>query len=321
MGYAQALTDPLWQAAMKDEINALQANNTWVMTKLPLGKVPIGCKWVYKIKLKADESVERYKARLVAKGFTQAEGIDYYETFSPVVKFVTVRTLLALVVVYGWHLSQLDVNNAFLHGDLDEEVYMVPPPGFGRKGEVCKLTKSLYGLKQASKQWFAKLSATIIVDGFIQSKSDYSVFTKVHKGSIIILLVYVDDILIASNNVDAVNTFKLFPDNKFKLKDLGTLKYFLGLEVAKTENDISLCQRKFTLELLSNTGLLASKPANVPMEQSAKFNSLMGEDVPDSSLYRRLIGKLFYLTLTRLDICYSVHKLSQFMSSPKVPHL
>ena len=132
---------------------------------------------------------------------------------------------------------------------------------------------------------------------------------------------YVDDILIASNNVDAVNTFKLFLDNKFKLKDLGTLKYFLGLEVARTEKGISLCQRKFTLKLLSDTGLLASKPVNVPMEQSAKFSSSMGEDVPNSSLYKRLIGKLLYLTLTRPNICYAVHKLSQFISSPKVPHL
>ena len=224
-------------------------------------------------------------------------------------------------IVYDWHLSQLDVNNAFLHGDLDEEVYMIPSPGFGNKGEVCKFTKSLCGLKQASRQCFAKLSSTLTDHGFLQSKSDYFVFTKIRKRSIIILLVYVDDILIASNNVEVVNTFKLFLDNKFKLMDLGTLKYFLGLEVARIEKGIGLCQRKFTLELLSNIGLLASKPANVPMEQSTKFSSSMGEDVSDPSLYRRLIGKLLYLTLTRPDICYSVHKLSQFMSSPKALHL
>ena len=319
--YTEALPDPLCQAVMKAEIDVLQANQTWVMTKLPPSKVPIGCKWVYNINLKADGSIERYKARLVAKGFTQTEGIDFYETFSLMVKFVTVRTLLAVAVVYGWHISQLDVNNAFLHGDLNEKVYMVPSPRFGSKGEVCKLTKSLCGLKQASRQWFAKLAFTFLDHGFLQSKLDYSIFTKVSKGSILILLVYVDDILIASNNVEAVNTFKVFLDDKFKLKDLGTLKYFLGLEVARTEKGISLCQRKFTLELLSDPGLLASKPANVPMDQSAKFRSSMGDDGPDPSLYRRIIGKLLYLTLTRLDIYYLVHKLCQFMSSPKIPHL
>ena len=191
--------------------------------------------------LKVDGSVERYKARLVGKGFTQTEGIDFYETFSPVVKFVIVRTLLALVAIHGWHLTQLDVNNASLHGDLHEEVYMLPPPGFGSKGEVCRLTKSLYGLKQASRQWFAKLSSTIVDQGFVQSKADYFVFTRIKGGFMIIILVYVDDILIASNDADAMNVFKQFLDSKFKLKDLGTLKYFLGLEVARTANGISLC--------------------------------------------------------------------------------
>ena len=134
-------------------------------------------------------------------------------------------------------------------------------------------------------------------------------------------MIYVDDILIASNDVDAVNAFKKFLDNNFKLKDLGTLKYFLGLEVARTSKGLSLCQRKFTLDLLSDTGLLASKPSNVPMDQSVKLSSGVGDAVPDPSMYRRLIGKLLYLTLTRPDISYSVHKLSQYMSAPKMPHL
>ena len=130
-----------------------------------------------------------------------------------------------------------------------------------------------------------------------------------------------DDILIASNNVEVVNAFKVFLDDKFKLKDLGILKYFLGLEVARTKKGINLRKRKFILELLSDTSLLASKPANVPMDQSTKFRSSMGEDVLDPSLYRRIIGKLLYLTLTKPDIYYSMHKLSQFMSSPKILHL
>ena len=198
---------------------------------------------------------------------------------------------------------------------------MVPPPGFGSKGEVCKLTKSLHGLKQASRQWFAKLSSTIVNHGFVLSKLDYSMSTRIQRGSIIIHLVYVDGILISSNDVDAVNFFIQFLDNKFKLKDLGTLKYFLGLEITRTTKGMSLCQRKFTLELLSDTGILACKPSNVPMEQSLKLSSGVGEVVPYYSLYRRLIGKLLYLTLTRHDISYAVHKLSQFMSAPKMPHL
>ena len=145
--------------------------------------------------------------------------------------------------------------------------------------------------------------------------------TRVQKGSIIILLVYVDDILITSNDVDAMVIFKQFLDNKFKLKDLGTLKFFLGLEVARTTKRLSLCQRKFTLEILSDIGLLACKPSNVPMEQSVRLSSTSGDGVLDLSLYRRLIGKLLYLTLTRPDINYSIHRLNQFMSAPKMPHL
>ena len=161
---------------MDKEIQALEATKTWVLTPLPPGKRPIGCKWVYRVKLNPDGNVERYKARLVAKGYTQREGLDFLETFSLVAKTILVRALIALASTKGWPLHQLDINNVFLHGNLDEEVYMDLSPGYHSKGEsnsaipmVCKLVKSLYGLTQASRQWNAKLSATILDLGFIQS--------------------------------------------------------------------------------------------------------------------------------------------------------
>ena len=225
---------------MAAEIDALEHNHTWSVVPLPPNKRAVGCKWVFKIKYKADGSIERYKAWLVAKSYTQQEGLDYTETFSPVAKMVTVKLFLALAAVQGWGLHQLDVNNAFLNGDLHEEVYMSLPPGLHGKGEldnkgeskeskgelVCKLHKSLYGLKQVSRQWFSKFSNTLLQHGFVQSKADYSLFIKKDGRLFIALLVYVDDILIGSNDPKAVEDLKVYLDKHFKLKDLGSLSIF-----------------------------------------------------------------------------------------------
>nr|KYP73016.1 Retrovirus-related Pol polyprotein from transposon TNT 1-94 [Cajanus cajan] len=195
---------------MMVELTALETNKTWSLVKLPPGKPIVGCRWVYKVKYKADGTLERYKARLVAQGFTQTEGVDFFETFSPVAKLTTVRFLLLIVVSNNWFLHQLDVDNAFLHGELKEEVYMRPPPGMtiSDPSLVCKLKKSLYGLKQASRQWNQKLNSALLALGYIQSSADHSLFIKKEKSSFTALLVYVDDIVLTGNSLAEINKFK-----------------------------------------------------------------------------------------------------------------
>jgi len=158
---------------MHAELDALDVNQTWQITSLPPGKKTIDCRWIYKIKYKSDGTVDRYKARLVAKGYTQLEGLDFLDTFAPVAKLTTLRLLLALAAAYNWSLTQLDVNNAFLDGDLHEEVYMQPPPGLLLpNNSVCKLQRSLYGLKQAGRQWYEKLSTFLISQNYILSLAE-----------------------------------------------------------------------------------------------------------------------------------------------------
>ncbi|KAM2897969.1 hypothetical protein COP2_007552 [Malus domestica] len=192
------------------------------------------------------------------------------------------------------------------------------PPGFGRKGEtrVCKLNKSLYGLKQASRQWFIKLSSALKAASFHQSCSDYSLFVRNSQGSFMALLVYVDDVILAGNNLREIEETKLFLSRHFKLKDLGKLKYFMGIEVARSKQGIALCQRKYALEILEDAGFLGAKPSRFPVEPNLSLTQTDGTLLHDPSSYRRLVGRLIYLTITRPDLTYVVNMLSQFMDKP-----
>ncbi|PNX88255.1 retrovirus-related Pol polyprotein from transposon TNT 1-94, partial [Trifolium pratense] len=236
--YAEACMSEHWQSAMRAELEALAKNGTWKFVDLPSHVKPIGSKWVYKVKHKSDGSIERYKARLVAKGYNQIEGLDFFDTFSPVAKMSTVRILLALASIKHWHLHQLDVNNAFLHGELKEDVYMTVPEGVNspKPNQVCKLLKSLYGLKQASRKWYERLTSLLLQQGYTQSTADYSLFTYHKDNDFTALLIYVDDIILA--------------------------------EVAHSKQGISVSQRKYCLDLLKDSGLLGSKPAATPLDPS-----------------------------------------------------
>ncbi|GJR08028.1 ribonuclease H-like domain-containing protein [Tanacetum coccineum] len=260
--YFEASRYPHWTDAMNQEMDALLRNGSWEIVELPEGRKAIGSKWIYKIKFKSS-------------------GIDYEETFSPIVKMVTVRCLLNVVVCMSWPVFQLDVNNAFLYGDLEEVVYMKPPEGyFPSDNKVCRLNKSLYGLKQALRQWNAKLTSTLIENRFSQSKSDYSLYTKSDKGVFLALLVYVDDIIKTGNSISEIEKFKVFLKSKFMIKDLGQVKYFLGIEVVDTDKGICLNQRKYVLDLLSEYGMLACKPAKTPLMSKLVISNKAFENDP-----------------------------------------
>lgn len=222
----------------------------------------------------------------------------------------------------GYEVHQMDVHKAILHGDLEEEIYMKLTLGFtsSKKNQVCLLHKLIYGLKQTPRCWFAKLSTTLQAYGFTTSRSYYSLFTMTDKGSELRVLVYVDDLIIAGNKPEIIAKFKDYLSSCFHMKDLGFLKYFLGIEVARNRSGFYLCQRKYTLDIIDETGLLGAKPVDFPVSQNHR---LFLSDTPllsDPAPYRRLIGRLIYLKVTRPDLSYAVHTLAQFMQEPREEH-
>ena len=307
---------------MKDELDALERNGTWTLEDLPPGKHAISSGWVYKIKYTSTGEVERLKGRLVVHGNRQVAGIDYNETFTPIAKMGIVRTFLAVAAVRNWELHQMDVHNAFLHGELSEEVYMKLPPSYtcSQPGKVCRLCKSLYGLEQAPRQWFAKLSAALKHYGFTQSYTDYSLFNYIQGTVSLHVLVYVDDLIIAGSSATVIARFKRYLNSCFHMKDFGLLKYFLGIEVARSPAGIFLSQRKYALDVLTEAGMLGCKPIDTPMEQNHRLALVKGAPMDHPDSYRRLVGRLVYLSVTRPELSYSVHTLAQFLSDPQVPN-
>ncbi|KAM1079132.1 hypothetical protein ACFX2B_013731 [Malus domestica] len=321
--YKSALKSHVWFQAMKEEISALHTQGTWSLVPLPANKNLVGCKWIFKLKRHSDGSIARHKARLVAKGFSQEPGLDYSETFSPVVKPTTVRIVLALAAQFNWSLRQLDVKNAFLHGILQDEVYMDQPPGFEDPQNptlVCQLHKSLYGLKQAPRAWNDRFTSFLPKLGFHNTYSDSSLFVKTVGANIVILLLYVDDIIITGSATIVIQQVIDALTSEFNIKDLGPLHYFLGIQISKTAKGLFLSQQKYVQDLLVKTEMLDSKPCDTPCLPSNRLLKDDGDPYPNPTLYRSVVGALQYLTFTRPDIAFSVHQVCQFMQHPMVSH-
>jgi hypothetical protein len=321
----EALLDPRWREAMNEEMKSLKKNNTWELVDCPPGKKIVGCRWVYTVKYKADGTIERFKARLVAKGYTQTYGVDYTETFALVAKVNTIRVLLSLAANFDWPLQQFDVKNAFLHGELTEEVYMELPSGCNIpkacERKVCRLNKSLYGLKQSPRAWFGRFTKSMKAFGYSQSNADHTLFLKRQQGKITALIVYVDDMVVTGNDVEERKALQSYLSREFEMKDLGPLKFFLGIEVSRSTKGIFLSQRKYTLDLLEETGMSACQPTNTPIEGGSKL-FVEPDQVPvDKGRYQRLVGRLMYLAHTRPDLAYALSVVSQFMHNPGEQHM
>ncbi|KAM2607610.1 hypothetical protein TB2_036145 [Malus domestica] len=319
--YLQASKCSHWRQAMQEEFNALLNTGTWSLVPSHPSQNLVGCKWVFRIKRKPDGSIDRFKARLVAKGFHQQQGLDYTETFSPVAKPVTIRLLLTLASKFNWFLNQLDVSNAFLHGNLSESVFMIQPPGFEdplQANHVCKLHKSLYGLKQAPRAWYEKLHTALSSLGFLGSQNDHSLFVK-QTPDLVFILVYVDDILVTGPNSQACRDTISQLSALFLIKDLGPLHFFLGIEVKRSSSGIFISQPKYILDLLKRAHMDGAKPCATPLSTSSLDHT--SPLLSNPAEYRSLVGGLQYLTWSRPDLSFAVNLVCQFMHQPRESHL
>ena len=314
---------PYWKEAIKSEIDSIVQNNTWKLVDLPPGQKPIGHKWIFKKKFRPDGTIEKYKARLVAKGYRQKEGQDFFDTYSPVTRITSIRTLVAIASIHNLEIHQMDVKTAFLYGELDEEIYMNQPEGFvvkGQENKVCKLVRSLYGLKQAPKQWHEKFDNTLLSNGFRINECDKCVYVKQYKNAYVIICLYVDDMLIMGTNLDVINQTKKMLHSSFSMKDLGVVDVILGVRVQRRPDGYTLTQSHYIESVLKKFGHYDDKPVVTPFDASSHLKKNKGDTVAQLE-YTQVLGSLMYImNCTRPDLAYSVSRLSRYSHNPGKDH-
>ena len=313
-----------WFSAMKSEIDSIHHNNVWTLVERKNNYKVINSKWIFRKKIDADKSIS-YKARLVAQGFSQRPGIDYSETFSPVVRFEAIRAILFISAKFNLKIHQMDVSSAFLNSDLSEKVYLKQPEFFVKKGHentVCLLKKSIYGLKQSSKCWNDSYSSFIVGLGFKQLDCDSCIFVTTMDCKICIIALYVDDLLISCDSNSFIEQLKSKLMLKYKMKDLGLSRKFLGVNFVQNNDEIFIHQTDFTSTLLEKFQFLDCKPVSTPVDNSIKLMiSTDGDKLFDVNIYQSAVGALLYLaTRTRPDISYAVSTVDKFSSKPNITH-
>ncbi|KAI3656369.1 hypothetical protein MP638_000785 [Amoeboaphelidium occidentale] len=326
-----------WIEALKDEYDALQTNETFKIATLPKGRKALPCRIVFKKKMDADGNLDRCKCRAVVKGYAQEEGRDYFELFSPVVKEVTMRILLALATHMEWNIHHVDIKTAFLNGHLDEEIYMIPPPMYfkllnleePKDGKVLKLIKSLYGLRQAPRCWNIRLSKFIISLGFIQMKTDYCLFKNEINGKLFVILCYVDDLLIMGPERNIIEDIKKKFAEEFKTTDLGELKFITGKRVIRNRESkqLKIIQDAYIDKVLRKFDMHNAKSINTPGEHGYRLSKALSpkNDIEANMMasvpYKAVVGSIGWLAKeTRPDLSFSFCQVSKYMANPGAVH-
>lgn len=315
-----------WKEAIKTELTALEENKTWELVDPPKGRKPIRCKWVFKQKTDINGESTIYKARLVAKGCPQRKGLDYDEIFSPVARYATLRTVLAIATHLDLELHQIDFDSAFLNGDLNEEVYMDLPESYMGEhdaNKVCLLKKALYGLKQAGRTWYQRLDRELRKLGLKRSKLDACLYTKKHPTNPVAVVVYVDDLTIMGSK-EQVCDIKTKLSDLFRMKDLGELKQIPGVKVERCRKNgtLKLSQEHYIRSVIQRFNMTKCNPVKTPGEPgSAGVSNEKADKVREEVPYRELVGALTYLaTITRPDISYAVNYISKYVNKPTEIH-
>nr|KAJ0222487.1 hypothetical protein LSAT_V11C200097470 [Lactuca sativa] len=319
-----ALQDADWIKAMQEELNEFERHNVWTLVPRPLGKTITGTRWVYRNKVDKDGIITRNKSRLVAQGFTQIESIDYGETFAPVARIKAIRLFLAYASYMNFIVYQMDVKTAFLHGVLEEEVFLNHPPGFVDKDHpdyVYRLDKAVYGLKQAPRTWYETLTSYLLENGYRRGAIDNTLFIKNKGLDMVLVQIYVDDIIFGAPNEKLSKEFAEIMSQRFEMSMMGKMTFYLGLEVRQQKSGISICQSKYISDLLVKYSLSDCKLASTPVSKTDKIHAdPTGTDV-NHSLYRGMIGSLLYLMASRPDIMFGIILCARFQANPKESHL
>lgn len=320
--FAEAVREARWREAMRAEINSIEENNTWELVDQPEGVKVIGVKWIFKTKLNEKGEVDKHKARLVVKGYHQQHGVDFYEVFAPVARWDTVRAIIAFAAQRRWTIFQLDVKSAFLHGELEEDVYVEQPEGFEVDSHsVYKLRKALYGLKQAPRAWYNRIEGYFMKEGFEKCYCEHTLFLKKEGKEILIVSLYVDDLIYTGTSASLLEKFKSSMMEEFSMSDLGKMRFFLGVEVNQDEDGIFINQQKYAKEVLKRFGMEDCNAVRNPIVPGTKLSKEGAGAEVNPTVFKQLVGSLRYLTVTRPDIIFSVNLVSRFMERPTEQHL